>query len=146
MLATPAIASAAPQRAPITMRVPNGTGVVRLGVAGSLSFTSSAIARSVMITTVTVDPRNARCESWRFIQPRCAAQQATAGAVIARKPAITPIAKARHIISEEVMARNYHEKGGKLKEGWWKTKDGGRAEKKRGPGLGSRAPRVAFAF
>jgi len=43
------------------------------------------------------------------------------------------------------MAKSYHETGGKLKrKDGAKKRDGTSAEKKRGPGLGSRAPKVAF--
>ena len=97
-----------------------------------------------MITAVTVEPRTARCEPWRLIQPRCAAQQTTAAAVSARKPAMTPIAKARHRIIEVDMARNYHEIARKMKRDGGGKRADEECRKKRGPGLGSRAPKVAL--
>jgi hypothetical protein len=57
---------------------------------------------------------------------------------------MTPIAKARARKMEVVIARTYHEKGGKMKQDGADGTQAKAAEKKRGPGLGSRAPKVAL--
>jgi len=45
---------------------------------------------------------------------------------------------------EVFMARTYHEKARKMKREAAGSAKGERAEKKRGPGLGSRAPKIAL--
>jgi hypothetical protein len=45
---------------------------------------------------------------------------------------------------EVVIARTYHEKGGKMKQDGADGTQAKAAEKKRGPGFGSRAPKVAL--
>jgi hypothetical protein len=54
------------------------------------------------------------------------------------------MAKARQSISEVFMARNYHEKAGKMKLEGGGKRAARRCRKKRGPGLGSRAPKIAL--
>src|SRR5580693_5053717 len=76
----------APESAPHTKRAINPTGAVRLGVEGSLSAMSSAIASTVKMATAAVDPMNASRVPARLSQPRCAAQAVIAGAVIERIP------------------------------------------------------------
>ena len=68
---------------------------MRLGVEGSLSAMSSAMASTVKMATAAVDPMKASREPARFSQLRCAAHAATAGAVNDRIPETMPIAKAR---------------------------------------------------
>src|SRR5579863_2973649 len=85
----------APDSAPQKNRAINPTGAVRLGVEGSLSAMSSAMASTVKMATAAVDPMNASREPARFSQLRRAAQAATAGAVNDRMPETMPIANAR---------------------------------------------------
>jgi len=59
-----------------------------------LSTTSSANAATVKTHGVTAAPKNSSGVPWRFSHPRRAAQLVTAGAVIERNPAVTPIRKA----------------------------------------------------
>jgi hypothetical protein len=54
------------------------------------------------------------------------------------------MAKARHNTSEVFMARSYHEMVGKLKREVIGKGGEESAVKKRGPGLGSRAPKIAL--
>jgi hypothetical protein len=68
---------------------------VRLGVEGSLSAMSSAMASTVKMATAAVDPMKASREPARFSQLRCAAHAANAGAVKDRIPETMPIANAR---------------------------------------------------
>src|SRR6185295_1769715 len=82
----------------------SGAGLVRLGVAGSLSLTSSATASAARIYAAAVDPRKARWEFCRLIQPQRAAQLTVAGAVRERRPAITPMAMARTSAVERLIA------------------------------------------
>jgi hypothetical protein len=64
---------------------------------------NSPSASTVKTATAAVDPIKASGESWRFSQCRFAAQATTAGAVIVRNPAITPIKNARSNTSEGLM-------------------------------------------
>jgi hypothetical protein len=76
---------------------------VRGPVFGSLSLIISPIAASVKIATAMIDAIHAKCDPVRLIHPRYAAQHVTAGAVIARRPAITPMKKARARTRVEVV-------------------------------------------
>ena len=60
-------------------------------------------APRVKMPTAQADPMKARAEPERLIQPRCAAQATTAGAVMDRNPATTPIPKASNNASPEFM-------------------------------------------
>ena len=80
--------------APRTMRAPNCTGTVRLGVEGSWSVTSSTSASSVRIHGGR-RAQERQAVRRRSSHPRCAAQLTAAGAVIARSPATTPIRSER---------------------------------------------------
>src|SRR5580698_4812842 len=85
----------APESAPQIKRAISPTGAVRLGVEGSLSEISSAMASTVKMAPAAVDPMNASRVPARLSQPRCAAQAVTAGAVNERIPDTMPIANAR---------------------------------------------------
>src|SRR5579863_2003740 len=88
-------ARAAPHNAPKTMRAIRPTGAVRAGAFGSLSAISSTTAPTVKTATAASEPRKWTRVWPRSIQPRCAAQATTAGAVRERKPQTTPIKNAR---------------------------------------------------
>ena len=77
------------------MRAAKGAGAIRLGVVGNKSPTNSKIASAENKMTAHVEAMNARGESCRLSHPKCAAQATAAGAVSARKPATTPIPKAK---------------------------------------------------
>src|SRR5271168_1261590 len=96
----------APERAPQIKRTVSPTGAVRLGVEGSLSVMSSAMASTVKMATAAVDPINARWVPARLSQPRCAAQAVTAGAVRERIPETMPIANARSKTKVALMQRD----------------------------------------
>src|SRR3989442_344083 len=64
---------------------------------------NSTSAPRVKMPTAQADPMKARAEPERLIQPRCAAQATTAGAVMDRNPATTPIPKASNNTSPEFM-------------------------------------------
>jgi len=70
-----------------------GPKLVRFGVFGSLSDTSSPSARSDRIMIAPFDPAKDSHEPLRSSQPRCAAQLTSAGAVSDRNPAMTPMEK-----------------------------------------------------
>src|SRR5579872_6265803 len=80
-----------PQSPPKTNRAIKPGGLVRLGVEGSLSATSSTSASTVNTAAAAVDPMKARLVLERFSQFRCAAHATAAGAVKERKPEATPI-------------------------------------------------------
>src|SRR4051812_35702848 len=84
----------APANPPKMIRTANTGVAVRGGVLGSLSLTSSATARMLRITTVTMFPIHDAQVWLRLIQFRKAAQATAAGAVTDRKPATTPINRA----------------------------------------------------
>src|SRR6266404_6951716 len=67
---------------------------------------SSKMARRVKMTTAAVDPMKASGVPSRCSQPRCAAHATAAGAVSARKPAMTPIANARRRTMDGLMRQN----------------------------------------
>src|SRR5262245_26371725 len=85
---------AAHERPPITTRVMNWGGILRLGVFGSLSLISSPIAASVNSQRVIAELKKFRDVPSRLSQPQQAAQLIIAGAIIARSPAMTPIKNA----------------------------------------------------
>jgi hypothetical protein len=89
----PADATQAPVNPPIRIRAMRPGGAVRLGVAGSLSTTSSTAAARVRISTEGTDPIK---ESGRSIlsHPRRAAHAVAAGAVSERSPPNNPVRKA----------------------------------------------------
>jgi hypothetical protein len=93
MEAWPAIERASAQRIPVTMRAPNGPGAVRAPIFDVLSAKSSPMASTVKMPTAIGLARNARGDPARFSQPRCAAQQTTAGGVRERRPQATPMSK-----------------------------------------------------
>src|SRR5882762_6345471 len=86
--------SAAPQIAPERLRKAMGRGLVRLGTNGSLSAISSPRPNTESVETAIVEPNHARRESRKSSRCRCAAQLTATGAVMDRKPATIPIAKA----------------------------------------------------
>jgi len=98
----------APESAPQKNRAISPTGAVRLGVEGSLSAMSSAMANTVKIATAAVDPMNANREPAKFNQFRRAAQAATAGAVKERSPDTMPIANARNRTKGVLMGREMY--------------------------------------
>src|SRR4029077_15061794 len=75
---------------PVITRNARGTGLVRFGVFGSLSATSSASARADRIMVAALEPKEDSHEPLRSSHPRCAAQLTSAGAVSERNPAMTP--------------------------------------------------------
>ena len=62
-----------------------GTGLVRFGVFGSLSATSSASARGDMIMIAALEPKKDSHEPLRSSHPRWAPQLTSAGAVTKRR-------------------------------------------------------------
>src|SRR5262249_8282355 len=92
--ARPAARTAAPLNPPVTSRAMKPMGALRLGVVGSLSTISSAIAQRLRTYGVAANPRKASGVVSSRSQPRRAAQLTTAGAVIERSPAMTPISSA----------------------------------------------------
>ena len=70
-----------------------GAGLVRFGVFGSLSATTSASARDDRIMIAVHEPKKDIHEPLRSSHPRCAAQLTNAGAVSERNPAMTPMEK-----------------------------------------------------
>src|SRR5262252_4392659 len=78
---------------PVIARNRRGPKLVRFGVFGSLSDTSSPSARSDRIMIAPCDPAKDSHEPLRSSQPRCAAQLTSAGAVSDRNPAMTPMEK-----------------------------------------------------
>jgi hypothetical protein len=82
----------APVNPPITIRAINPGGDVRFGVFGSLSATSSTIARSVKIATDGSEPIR-ESGPWSRSQPKYTAQAVVAGAISERSPAKNPIRK-----------------------------------------------------
>ncbi len=98
-----ALPSTAPANAPMMSRVVNCGGVLRLGVLGSWSVISSTTRK--IVRTVTVIGWAIQCDhlSPTSIHPRNAPHATTAGAVSARRPAMTPIAKASRITMTCVM-------------------------------------------
>src|SRR6266480_2010816 len=91
----PAAATAAPERPPSKQRPMSPGRLVRFGVEGSLSTTSSPSASKVKTVTATPDPIKANGEALRLSQCRFAAQATTAGAVIVRNPELTPLRNPR---------------------------------------------------
>src|SRR5690349_10546346 len=85
---------APPDIAPDTSRATNGPGLVRAGVLGSLSPTSSPSASAVNTQAVTGRPKNDRRVPSRRSRPRWAAQATKASGVIVRRPATAPIKNA----------------------------------------------------
>src|SRR5882762_10367054 len=86
--------SAAPQIAPERIRKAMGRGLVRLGTNGSLSAISSPRPNTESVEMAIVEPNHARRGSRKSSRCRCAAQLTAAGAVMDRKPATIPIARA----------------------------------------------------
>src|SRR5207245_10535635 len=78
---------------PVIIRNTRGPRLVRFGVFGSLSATSSASARDDRIMIAALEPRKDNHEPLRSSHPRCAAQLTNAGAVSERNPAMIPIEK-----------------------------------------------------
>src|SRR5271155_1917592 len=72
----------------------NAGGAVRGGVLGCLSTKSSPSASTVKMPTVIQLPTQEAQVPFRLIQCSAAAQEMTAGAVMDRRPAITPIPRA----------------------------------------------------
>src|ERR1700736_4840575 len=89
-----AVPMTAPANAPVMIRTANTGGAVRDGVLGSLSLTSSATAKRLRITTVTMLPTQDAHVCSKLNQLRYAAHDTTAGAVRERDPATTPINRA----------------------------------------------------
>ena len=85
-------ATHAPVNPPVTIRAIRPPGAVRLGVLGSLSTTSSRTANTVKMATDGTEPIRARGRSI-LSRPRWTAHAVTAGAVIERSPANSPIRK-----------------------------------------------------
>src|SRR5208282_3232881 len=96
----------APESAPQKNRAISPTGAVRLGVEGSLSAISSAIASTLKIATAAVEPMNASREPARFSQLLRAAQATTAGPVNDRIPETIPIANASTRTKVALMERD----------------------------------------
>src|SRR4029077_10462437 len=65
-------------------------GAVRGGAFGSFSAINSTTAKSVRTMSVTGRSMKASLVPAKFSQPRCAAQQTTAGAVSERSPVRQP--------------------------------------------------------
>jgi hypothetical protein len=94
---------AAPHKPPEIKRAARGPAAVRFGVWGKRSPTSSKIARIENRIAAHVALRNARGESGKDSKPMCAAQATAAGAVSARRPATTPIPKAKNMTEVALM-------------------------------------------
>src|SRR5438876_31354 len=95
-MVAPAVAPiTAPEKAPVTMRAPNCCGTLRLGVDGNWSVMSSTSARMVKMPTAIQWPMKPAQVPASGNQPSQAPQATVAGAVVARRPAITPISNAR---------------------------------------------------
>ncbi len=75
---------------PRTIRAIRPRGAVRAGVFGSLSAISSTTASSVRTMRVTGRSKKANSVPAKCNQPRCAAQQTTAGGVSERSPVRQP--------------------------------------------------------
>jgi hypothetical protein len=65
---------------------------------------NSPKAPTVKMPTAQAEPMKAKGEPDRWIQPKCAAQATTAGAVMERKPATTPIPNTSNSPNPEFMA------------------------------------------
>src|SRR4029077_1605981 len=78
------------EKPPLIARNTRGPRLVRFGVFGSLSATSSASAKDDRIMIAAREPKKDSLEPLRAKHPRCAAQLTRAGAVSERKPAMTP--------------------------------------------------------
>src|SRR4029079_841888 len=81
---------APPDIAPDQSRATKGPGLVRAGVLGSLSPTSSPSASAENTQAVTGSPRNESSGPSSRSRPSRAAQATKAGAVIVRRPATAP--------------------------------------------------------
>jgi hypothetical protein len=82
---------AAPQIAPDTIRDASGAAFNRLRVKGNLSAIISVSANSVIVFEALAEIILEKGEGPGRIHPRFMAQAITAGAIIGRKPATTPI-------------------------------------------------------
>jgi len=78
---------------PVIARNTRGPRLVRFGVFGSLSATSSPSARRDRTMVAALEPRKDSLEPLRSSHPRCAAQLTSAGAVSERNPTMIPMEK-----------------------------------------------------
>src|SRR5690242_12975847 len=99
--------SAAPESPPVSARIAKANGSVRFGVPGSLSKTNSPTAIADKTEATACLLRNARESLRGLIQFRVAAQLTTAGAVIERSPATTPIPRASRIAFGSVLVKGW---------------------------------------
>ena len=87
-----AVATVAPQAAPLKARQASGPGSVRSGANGNLSTSNSVTASLVIFPDIVPTAIEASEEPATRIILRLAAQTRSAGAVMDRRPAATPMA------------------------------------------------------
>src|SRR5205085_8110497 len=91
----------APQKAPEIMRASKGATLVRRGIEGARSATSSPSAAIASATRARFDSMNANGDPYRFNQASRTADAIAAGARKVRKPATTPMPTAKKNVSTQ---------------------------------------------